>query len=400
MASTVVFVGKATEVKVQQVSLFLGEACVTTKNGVEWLPCPQNVSINANFVAFDVSEQFKGPHAVARILVATEQHTAACGYPFEIGGEYLVYAYADDDGVLWTSICSRTTTLEMATDDLAILRTQLPIDPDVEARADLDYYGPRVEKVVFQGPGVEGPDDNGTFAVRPSVDGPWGAIKVVATIESDAFWAERYFVLTTTDALFDSACTDVDYENVETGFWDPIPLPGGVELESHVIRVRAPFEFEMFTLDMDEFMNQWVIPQGGSPWPWALRVRVMAVDRYGGLLRDGTGILEMLPPPIVSPCNEGIDVTGTLSTTDGPLEGCELTLRTPEGERAMQGELHSEPIAGAFSEMLVFSPHRNHYRIGVECPGYDLHLSEMFDVNDYVDPDRPLNLGRIELHRE
>jgi hypothetical protein len=82
------------------------------------------------------------------------------------------------------------------------------------------------------------------------------------------------------------------------------------------------------------------------------------------------------------------------------LEGCELTLRTPEGKRAIQGELDSVPISGALDQMLLFSPHRNFYRLGVECPGYRLFLSKLFDVNDYVAPKKPLDLGPVELQGE
>ena len=44
-----------------------------------------------------------------------------CGYHFEVGEDYLVYAYEGDDGSLSTGICSRTRPLADAETDLAAL---------------------------------------------------------------------------------------------------------------------------------------------------------------------------------------------------------------------------------------------------------------------------------------
>ena len=42
-----------------------------------------------------------------------------CGYPFQTGADYVVYAYMNSDGHLETGICSRTRPLAQAADDLA-----------------------------------------------------------------------------------------------------------------------------------------------------------------------------------------------------------------------------------------------------------------------------------------
>jgi hypothetical protein len=47
---------------------------------------------------------------------------ADCGYGFRLGGQYLVYAYRQKDGSLYTGICSRTRPLSEAADDLAYIR--------------------------------------------------------------------------------------------------------------------------------------------------------------------------------------------------------------------------------------------------------------------------------------
>jgi len=68
-------------------------------------------------------ETFLGESADA-VMVRTGQNQAACGFPFVTGRRYLVYAYQDDDGVLHTSICSRTAEERDARADLEYLRAQ------------------------------------------------------------------------------------------------------------------------------------------------------------------------------------------------------------------------------------------------------------------------------------
>ena len=48
-----------------------------------------------------------------------------CGYPFQRGEKYVVYARKNTDGTLVTNICSRTTPEDRAEADLAYLR-QIP----------------------------------------------------------------------------------------------------------------------------------------------------------------------------------------------------------------------------------------------------------------------------------
>ena len=54
-------------------------------------------------------------------IVNTADNGGECGYPFEAGKSYLVYAFRAPDG-LHTSICSRTGPLAFKRDDLELLR--------------------------------------------------------------------------------------------------------------------------------------------------------------------------------------------------------------------------------------------------------------------------------------
>lgn len=79
-------------------------------------------------VTIRVSEQWKGK-AVQLVNVYTSSVSSACGYPFEKGSSYLVYAYYSEpsegplhcDGCLVTSICNRTRSMSEASEDLQYL---------------------------------------------------------------------------------------------------------------------------------------------------------------------------------------------------------------------------------------------------------------------------------------
>lgn len=51
-----------------------------------------------------------GGEKTSRIIkVKTKRSSAACGYPFQVGSKYIVYAYQNkEDGMFWANICSRT----------------------------------------------------------------------------------------------------------------------------------------------------------------------------------------------------------------------------------------------------------------------------------------------------
>lgn len=67
-------------------------------------------------VTFDVSEVWKGPQANT-LEATTAVSSASCGYNFQTGEEYLVYASED----LQVSLCSETKPLSTAKVDLEVL---------------------------------------------------------------------------------------------------------------------------------------------------------------------------------------------------------------------------------------------------------------------------------------
>lgn len=55
------------------------------------------------------------------LSIVTAISDGICGFRFEIGESYLVYAHGSDERSLGTSICQRTARLSNATNDLKIL---------------------------------------------------------------------------------------------------------------------------------------------------------------------------------------------------------------------------------------------------------------------------------------
>jgi len=66
-------------------------------------------------------EAVEGEERPRRVDLVTGSGGGDCGYHFEAGKRYLVYAYEGSDGVLTTGTCSRTSNLEHAADDVAAL---------------------------------------------------------------------------------------------------------------------------------------------------------------------------------------------------------------------------------------------------------------------------------------
>ncbi len=71
-------------------------------------------------VTFALTAVWKGVPEGDTVSVHTARDSSTCGYPFELGERYLVYAHATPDG-LATGICSRTRRESAAAPDRAAL---------------------------------------------------------------------------------------------------------------------------------------------------------------------------------------------------------------------------------------------------------------------------------------
>jgi hypothetical protein len=85
-------------------------------------------------IILEVSQVWKGPE-FTNLVVSTAQSSASCGFEFEFGRDYLVYASGDETN-LQVSLCSRTRLLDDAEEDLTELGeaiTPATANPDLPA---------------------------------------------------------------------------------------------------------------------------------------------------------------------------------------------------------------------------------------------------------------------------
>jgi hypothetical protein len=73
-------------------------------------------------VTFDVAQVWKGPTETP-LVVITARDSATCGFGFQPGAEYIVYAYTWESSDLQTNICTRTAPSSSQTvlEDLRVL---------------------------------------------------------------------------------------------------------------------------------------------------------------------------------------------------------------------------------------------------------------------------------------
>lgn len=84
-----------------------------------------DASGNYNLVTFQIDRVWKGTKC-REVTVSTGLSDLNCGYAFQAGQTYLVYAYADNSArgtKLNTNMCSRTRPVAEAGEDLAALGT-------------------------------------------------------------------------------------------------------------------------------------------------------------------------------------------------------------------------------------------------------------------------------------
>lgn len=84
---------------------------------------PSLFSASTRSIVFQVAQVWKGP-AQSQIKVKTGQGGGDCGFEFNVGQEYLVYAVKSDmygANGLTTIICDRTAVLSQAQGDFAVL---------------------------------------------------------------------------------------------------------------------------------------------------------------------------------------------------------------------------------------------------------------------------------------
>lgn len=92
----------------QVTDFYKGSSAVFSAKVIEvnQLPNVYNVSVKLK-----VSKSWKGVNS-KEIILTTGRGGGDCGYRFEVGEKYLIYAYAGENNILGTGICSRTALVE------------------------------------------------------------------------------------------------------------------------------------------------------------------------------------------------------------------------------------------------------------------------------------------------
>lgn len=96
---------------------------------IRWADETAPFGLAAAEVTFEVFDRWKGPE-VETFVLFTEASSAMCGYPFTLGGQYIVYAFEDDAGGFGTSHCTRTRPYDEA--EAAALGPPTVVAPIVE----------------------------------------------------------------------------------------------------------------------------------------------------------------------------------------------------------------------------------------------------------------------------
>ena len=87
-------------------------------------------------VSLDVSRSYRGAQQ-KNIRIRTGVGGGDCGFDFEVGKQYLVYAFADESGQLETGICSGTALVEESKANLSYLRGDPITSESVERKTPI-----------------------------------------------------------------------------------------------------------------------------------------------------------------------------------------------------------------------------------------------------------------------
>jgi 5-hydroxyisourate hydrolase-like protein (transthyretin family) len=162
--STAVFVGKVVGAAQQKTD--------TDQDG-------NKTAYDVGAIYFAVEEAFSGVKPRSRITIHSGTGGADCGYWFRRGERYLVYAYGDDKGKLYTNICTRTRLISEAAEDLPFLRA-LPAEG-----TGVRLYGVVAKPAWASEQGGEGGDKErkveGIAGITVTVKGPGVRAREVVT---------------------------------------------------------------------------------------------------------------------------------------------------------------------------------------------------------------------------
>lgn len=267
-----------------------------------WSMTPRGVH---RVVTLRVLRTYRGnPGAIATVL--TGMGTGDCGFNFETGKEYLVYANNVDAVTLFTSICTGTTPLEEAGPKLRVLRDEPPTADDLlDPQSYYKKYEPmwtgKVCGRVIKSDGS--PLTNASIdmtQVRSEPLPPMSASDPNLSTRDGSFCVADVspgkYLLTAEGDDYDANTRWVGYYPgvTERERAVPIDVKAGTNLSGVQLTVR---EQPVFTIHFR------VVTSDGSPVPWEnLRVAIdspytdpLAYHEDQGLDEDGSCELHLIP---------------------------------------------------------------------------------------------------------
>lgn len=162
-------------------------------------------------VRLAVSEIFRGGNGKHELTVYTAEQSSACGFPFEMGVEYVVFTYENKAGdQLWTSKCSKTHALKQAGSDTDVdwMRNlgNAPAGGRIFGGVMLARSGPMLTaKLSLRGPVNQEltPDEKGSYEAKGLLPGEYKVSAVVPAGFSTG--PERTVIVN------DKGCAEVDW---------------------------------------------------------------------------------------------------------------------------------------------------------------------------------------------
>lgn len=245
-AAAAVFTG--TVIDISTVSVELGEG-------------ERKHAYNKKLVRFSVEQAFRGTSG-SEVEIATGSGGGDCGYHFEQGKQYIVYAYNDSESKrLGTGICTRTRLLRDAAEDLAYIRGLATAAPGAR------IFG-KVERRIMD-----------ARRERSISSGPAAGIKVL--IEGQG---RRFEVVTNNEGLYE--VTGVPAGTYEVRLILPEQLSAYHEPKVEV-RDRGCAQADL-TVTFDGRIGGRVLDSSGQPVA-KIPVELVVADSVGGAFSDVKG---------------------------------------------------------------------------------------------------------------
>jgi len=113
----------------------------TSRPSMIYSPTAPPLSSRKRVVRIQIAEVLNGVDPGQKeIEILTGMDGGDCGYAFQSGVDYIIYAYKNSEGRLETGICSRTRPLPQAAEDLAYLGAVPHLPPTADVRVSVADY--------------------------------------------------------------------------------------------------------------------------------------------------------------------------------------------------------------------------------------------------------------------